>query len=248
MNSALFTLAHFIWVFQRSILFSCLRYSPQIASIYFWRVWKWFRSDSPSCKPDQYFNWILPAHQTPENGLFIILYLFISEQIPTPAHNKNHDTPPERGGVGGERPAFAPGQRLGLAGGEAPGPGPAAKARPGGKRPGSAGGESPEPGRLGPASRWLCAATCRAPWHRHGQAGQQLPSGPSLGHSLKPRAPSSGPPPPPLFLLSGPAHKERGCVTNKHRRGTCKALQRVFNNLIGWKTCTEIVAACSFYT
>lgn len=52
---------------------------------------------------------------------------------------------------------------------------------PGGNRPGSAGGESPEPGRLGPASRWLCAATCRARWHRHGQAGQAASKRPRSG-------------------------------------------------------------------
>lgn len=104
------------------------------------------------------------------------------------------------------RPGAAPG----------PGRGRSAWARPGGEGPARGGiarvrpgGESPEPGRLGPASRWLCAATCRARWHRHGQAGQAASKRPRSGLFAKtagaelPAAAAAA-----SLLLSGPAHKE----------------------------------------
>lgn len=136
---------------------------------------------------------------------FLLLLFFISEQIPTPANNKNPNAPPERGVLAARgRPsprgsAWARPGGGGLARGQAAGPG--------------RGRESPEPGRLGPASRWLCAATCRARWHRHGPAGprQQLPSGPVWvirGNRRSPPAGAELHAAASLLLLSVPAHKE----------------------------------------
>lgn len=137
---------------------------------------------------------------------FLLLLFFISEQIPTPANNKNPNAPPERGVLAARgRPsprgsAWAwPGQkRLGPARRRGPGPGGSGWARPG---EGIAWARPAGPGLSLVVCRHLPgtvapARPCRAP-----AAASKRPG---LGYSRKPQEPPRGRGAPRRRLSSSP--------------------------------------------
>lgn len=121
----------------------------------------------------------------------------------TKPHKKSEGGLAARGRPSPRGSAWAwPGEkRLGPARRWGPGPAVRARARPGRNRLSPAGWARPLAGCVPPPAGHDGTGMARP--------GKQLPIGPGLGYSRKSRAPSSRPPPPPLFFSRGRHIKRR---------------------------------------